>query len=332
MFSIARKLQSVLLLLCVGAIFAAPTSARTKMNFNAGWRFTLGDPAGAAAPGYDDAAWQAIGLPHSFSIPYFQARSFYVGYGWYRKHLALKHVPDQRYNLEFEGAFQDAEVFVNGIAVGRHRGGYTGFSFDITKVLHAGDNLIAVRLNNKWDATLAPRAGEHVFSGGLYRDVWLVETKPVHVPWTGTRITTPNLTEKSGQVQAETEVRNDGDAPAQVVVQTAIVDDRGETVARMSDEQLTVAPRTTAIAKQVSAAIASPHLWSPETPTLYRVVTSLVVARHKTDTYETEFGFRWLDSRQRLFPQRPPSLFQGCERAPGSGRVGRCRHQRCYRP
>jgi hypothetical protein len=293
MFSIARKLQSVLLLLCVGAIFAAPTSARTKMNFNAGWRFTLGDPAGAAAPGYDDAAWQAIGLPHSFSIPYFQARSFYVGYGWYRKHLALKHVPDQRYNLEFEGAFQDAEVFVNGIAVGRHRGGYTGFSFDITKVLHAGDNLIAVRLNNKWDATLAPRAGEHVFSGGLYRDVWLVETKPVHVPWTGTRITTPNLTEKSGQVQAETEVRNDGDAPAQVVVQTAIVDDRGETVARMSDEQLTVAPRTTAIAKQVSAAIASPHLWSPETPTLYRVVTSLVVARHKTDTYETEFGFRW---------------------------------------
>jgi len=65
--------------------------------------------------------------------------------------------------LEFEGAFQDAEVFVNGRRLGEHKGGYTGFSLDITGSAQTGDNLVAVRLNNRWDPQLAPRAGEHVF-------------------------------------------------------------------------------------------------------------------------------------------------------------------------
>ena len=80
-------------------------------------------------------------------------------------------------SLEFEGAFQDAEVWVNGKKAGEHLGGYTGFSLDITGDLHAGDNVIAVRGNNLWNGQLNPRAGEHVFSGGIYRDVYLVTTE-----------------------------------------------------------------------------------------------------------------------------------------------------------
>lgn len=273
---------------------AGSAAARSKINFNANWRFTLGDPVGAEAPHFDDTAWQRVGLPHSFSIPYFQARSFYVGYGWYRKHLMLKrHVLGHRYALEFEGAFQDAEVFVNGVEVGRHRGGYTGFPFDVTNALHTGDNVVAVRLNNKWNPELAPRAGEHVFSGGLYRDVWLVETSAVHVPWTGTFVTTPDLSDTSGKVQAETEIQNSGAASANVLVRTKIIDHRGAIVARLPDVQVTVAAGTTVTAKQLSAAIRAPHLWSPETPTLYHAVTSLIVKGRKADTFETEFGFRW---------------------------------------
>ncbi len=287
-------LKRVFLAILAMVVLAVPAAARSKINFNSDWRFTVGDPSGAAAPQFDDAAWQRVGLPHSFSIPYFQARSFYVGYGWYRKHLTLtERTPGRRYNLEFEGAFQDTQVFVNGTAVGRHRGGYTGFTFDITDALHAGDNLVAVRLNNNWDPTLAPRAGEHVFSAGLYRDVWLVETSAVHVAWTGTRITTPNLSTASGRVQAETEVRNDGKAAAQVRVRTTIIDSHGNTVVRLPDASLSVAPGTTLIAKQLSGAIPSPLLWSPETPTLYRAVTSLAVGNRTSDVYETEFGFRW---------------------------------------
>jgi beta-galactosidase len=117
--------------------------------------------------------------------------------------------PNRRLSLEFEGAFPDARVYVNGIELVRHRGGYTGFPVDITKAVRPGRNVVAVRVNNDWDATLAPRAGEHVFSGGLYRDLWLIATDAVHVPWTGTRITTPELSAATGKVAVETEVRND---------------------------------------------------------------------------------------------------------------------------
>jgi len=289
-------------LLSGGQTFAAtlPSSAltgnsRVRVNFNADWRFMLGDVPGAEGPDLDDSEWQAIGLPHSFSIPYFRSPSFYVGYGWYRKTLSLAAVPaGRRFSLEFEAAFQEAEVFVNGSAAGHHRGGYTGFPVDMTSFLHPGKNVIAVRVNNNWSATLAPRAGEHVFSGGLYRDVWLTVTNSVHVAWTGTRITTPELSNASGRAAVETEVRNDSGRAARVTLHTQILDARGAVVRMLADRQLTIGPGQSVVGKQESGPIPNPRLWSPETPILYRAVTSLSVTGRVTDRFETEFGFRWI--------------------------------------
>ena len=272
----------------------AAESVRSRVNFNADWRFQLGKAVDAEAPTYDDAAWQRVGLPHSFSIPYFRAPDFYTGDGWYRKTFTLPALrSDRRLSLEFEGAFQDARIFVNGAEVAHHRGGYTGFPVDITAAVRPGRNIVAVRVNNEWDPTLAPRAGEHVFSGGLYRDVWLVETDAVHVPWTGTRITTPDLSEASGKVAAETEVRNDTTEPVNAVVRTRIVDARGGLVAILPDARLLISPATTAVANQQSGAIARPHLWSPQAPTLYRAVTTVTVDGRTLDRFDTTFGFRW---------------------------------------
>ena len=266
-----------------------------RLNFNSDWRFKLGSTEGAAAPSFDDQSWQAVGLPHSFSTPYFRAAAFYTGDGWYRKSFILPALgPSRRLSLEFEGAFQDTHVFVNGLEVARHRGGYTGFPVDITNAVRPGRNVVAVRVNNEWQATLAPRAGEHVFSGGLYRDVWLVAADAVHVPWTGTHVTTPELSAASGKVAVETEVRNDGGTAVTVTVQTRIADPAGRTVAILPGTQVSVAPGTTALATQTSAPLASPHLWSPETPTLYHAVTTLLVGGRPRDHYETEFGFRWI--------------------------------------
>ncbi len=272
---------------------ATTASGRLRQNFNADWRFHLGDLEGAEKADFDDSRWQAVGLPHSFSTPYFQAPEVYVGYGWYRKDLVLTAVPaGRRVSLEFEGAFQTAEVYVNGTKIGNHRGGYTGFPVDITATLHPGRNVIAVRVDNIWDPTLAPRAGEHIFSGGIYRDVWLVTTDAIHVPWTGTFITTPGLSGQSSRVAAETEVRNDGPVTAQVTVRTRIVNDRGTVVAVLPDATLHLPSGETQSVTQTSAQLSRLKLWSPETPNLYHADTSLVVAGRERDRFDTEFGFR----------------------------------------
>ena len=189
---------------------------RQILNINQSWKFLLGDHSGAQMPSFDDSAWSSVGLPHSFSLPYFLWTKFYVGYGWYRKHFSVPASwSGKRVFIEFQAAFQDAQIYVNGTQVGEHMGGYNGFSIDISSQLVTGDNVVAVRLNNNWNARIAPRAGDHTFSGGLYRDVNVVVTDPLHVTWYGTWVTTPTLATNSGSsstVEIKTEVQNDGAA------------------------------------------------------------------------------------------------------------------------
>src|SRR5208283_4735912 len=115
----------ILLAFLATAALAAP---RQHVVFNRDWKFLIGDHPGAESRAYNDASWEPIMLPHSFNLPYFRSADFYVGYGWYRKHFQAPASWRQRRTfLEFDGVFQDAEVFVNGRAMGRHQGGYTGF-------------------------------------------------------------------------------------------------------------------------------------------------------------------------------------------------------------
>jgi hypothetical protein len=266
---------------------------RQRLNFNREWKFLLGDHPGAAAVGYDDRRWNDIGLPHSFSEPYFLSPEFYTGYGWYRKHfMVLDEWSGKRLNLDFDAAFQDAEIFVNGVRIGEHKGGYTGFTFDITSAVKPGDNVVAVRLNNLWNPQIAPRAGEHVFSGGIYRDVWLVVTSPLHVTWYGTFVTTPQVSEKSGTVNIKTEVRNDGSAPATCKLSTDIMDAQGNLVTSVDSDQSIPAGAVVTI-DQTTDPITQPRLWHPDHPFLYQAVSRLFADGKIADRYQTTFGFRW---------------------------------------
>jgi hypothetical protein len=298
----------------VGQAVAIADSGRVRLNFNADWRFMLGEPAGAADPAFDDSGWERVGLPHSFSMPYFQSPTFYAGPGWYRKVIELPALSvGRRLSLEFEGAFQKAEIFVNGVAVGSHQGGYTGFPVDITSAARPGRNVVAVRVDNRWDPELAPRAGEHVFSGGLYRDVWLVATDAVHVTWTGTRVTTPDLSAASGRVAVETEIRNDAPDPAVVTIRTRILDPAGRPVATLADQRVAIPAMETVTARQLSRPIRGPKLWSPRTPVLYRAETRLMLSGRTRDVFRTEFGFRWFSwtAKQGFFLNGRHLYFRG---------------------
>jgi beta-galactosidase len=293
----SHHLWIFLLLFSVDAGRAAGTtseaSPRLELSLNREWKFALGDFAGAEAPGFADAAWNPVGLPHSFSEPYFLSSEFYTGYGWYRKHLTVpREWKRRRVFLEFDGVFQVAEAFVNGRTVGRHQGGYTGFSFDITESVHSGDNVVAVRVNNLWNPELAPRAGEHVFSGGIYRNVRLVITEPLHVTWHGTFVTTPRVSVESGAVNVKTEIRNDAANKKRCTVESDVMDSNGRIVATAKTSQ-SVAPGALVTFDQNTPDVTSPRLWSPNHPNLYSVVTRVLDGKALVDTYRTTFGFRW---------------------------------------
>jgi len=279
-------------LLAVWAAGVAAQAQRTTVNIDRGWRFFLGDEARASAGGFDDKEWQYVNLPHSFSEPYFRLADFYTGYGWYRRHMTLQAAANgEQTFLEFEGAFQDSEVWVNGVRVGEHLGGYTGFSMNVTKAVHAGDNVVAVRVNNLWNGQLNPRSGEHVFSGGIYRDVYLVTTAAVHVPWYGTFVTTPKVSADAAAVDVKTEVRNDSHSAATAVLKTAVLDPAGKQVAEYSTTQEIAAGELVNV--EQSGELQGPKLWSPEVPSLYTAVSRLYVKGLLQDEFRTRFGIRW---------------------------------------
>ena len=265
----------------------ANAEGRTRQNFNREWRFNLGDVKDGQSPTLDDATWDRVGLPHSFSIPYFQSPDFYVGYGWYRKHFKLPaDAAGRRVSLEFEGAFQVAEVFVNGHRAGEHRGGYTGFSIDITNAAKPGeDNVVAVRVNNLWDARLAPRAGEHVFSGGIYRDVDLVITNPIHVAWYGTFVRSLNVSRDSAVVCIKTEIINGGLKAKTLTVESDIVDPDGKTVASLPKASCIPESIETTVVMQKSVPIPQPQLWSPAAPRMYTAITRVLDGETVVDRY-----------------------------------------------
>jgi hypothetical protein len=308
-----------LLLAVAGISFSAAAataeSLRQRLSINRDWRFELGDHAGAQAADYDDSAWERAGLPHSFSAPYFQGKDFYTGYGWYRKRLPVPAAwSGKRIFLEFDGAFQDAEVFVGGVRVGAHQGGYTGFSIEITGAVKPGENLLAVRLNNNWNPRLAPRAGDAIFPGGLYRDAWLVVTDPIHVTWYGTSVTTPEVSATQAVVEVKTELQNQSPVAKTVALTTDILDPGGRAVARLQSTA-TIGAGAVLTVDQASAPLPHPQLWQTDHPVLYTAVTTVASSGHPVDDYRTSFGMRWFKwtSDQGFFLNGQHLYFHGAD-------------------
>lgn len=269
------------------------TWERREINFNRSWKFIRKDVENAWKEEYDDHSWYNVGLPHDFSIPYWQEERHYTGYGWYRKTFEISEAWNKKQILlDFDGVFHTAEVYVNGQKVGMHEGGYTGFEMDITDCVRTGENVIAIRVNNNWKADLAPRAGEHMFTGGIYRDVRMIVISPVHVTWYGTFVQTPDLSKESSKVRMQAEVKNDSEAGQKVQVTHRIYDAEENLVAAITSDERKINAGDTWNFDDTSETIQNPHLWSTEDPYLYKVITEVMANGKNVDQYETTFGFR----------------------------------------
>jgi beta-galactosidase len=307
--------------LLVSGVFAtgwAYTSpqVRTILNLNKTWKFIKQDVTGAQAVGFNDGAWSSVNLPHSFEQPYWRTNLAQTPIGWYRKHITIDTsvlLAKKRVFIEFEAAFLVSYVYINGTLVGTHKGGYTGFSYDITPNLHAGDNVVAVRLDASWNGQIAPRAGEHIFSGGIYRDVSLVVTDPLRVTWCGTFVSTPQVSTSSATVKVKTEIKNDGTASASCRVRNVVVDAAGAQVTAFESTQ-TVAAGATVTFVSTSGAISNPHLWSPSSPYVYKVYSEVYNGTNAVDNFESPLGIRSIrwDKDNGFFINDQHLWLQGC--------------------
>ena len=279
----------------------APAS-RHSTRFDDGWKFHRGGAQRAEQPDFDDAGWRSIDLPHDWSIedvpgaasPFGRDAIGQVstgfttgGTGWYRKAFV---VPDtdrnKRIIIRFDGIYMNAEVWINGTALGSHPYGYTSFWYDLTDLMKFGErNVLAVKVRNEGE-------NSRWYSGsGIYRHVWLTVVDPVHVEQWGTSITSSDVSTVSAKVNIRTRVANRTAANTNVTVMTTITSAQGTQVGKTAPAAGAVSANGNAEFVQ-EIVVSRPALWAPDTPTLYRAVTEIRAADRLVDTVETTFGIR----------------------------------------
>ena len=245
-----------------------------------------------------DESWESVNLPHTFNIDAYQQRNYYQGKGFYRRTLVLPEiVAERRYYMKIDAASKAANIRVNGKEVGSHVGGYTACIVDITEYIRK-ENLIEITVDNgRKDIT--PISADFTFWGGIYRDVWLISTPKHHFNMSnmgsdGIFISTPVVNEKRGVLKVKCEVTNDSHESSILEVRSAIYSPQGKLLQTIKQKQKLKSGETY-IFENTSGAIESPDLWSPETPSLYLVKTTLVDPKSGKllDEKNHKVGFRW---------------------------------------
>lgn len=165
----------------------------------------------------------------------------------------------------------------------------------MSEYLHEGTNVLAAKVDNTWNPQLAPRAGDHNFTGGIYRDVKLIYENPVHVAWYGTFVQTPNVSRSSSDLRMQAEVENQNETAAEVRVRHTLLDANGQAVVQFSSSPKTIEAGQSAIFDDTYTGISKPHLWSMDDPYLYTVITQVYSADTLVDSVKTSMGFRWCE-------------------------------------
>src|ERR1700722_1100326 len=281
--------------------------SRQMINLNPVWRFHLGQPVGdPTKTKYDDGKWDVVSLPHSHEIFDANLDGFVAlgrNVGWYRRELQVPaEWASRKVFLEFRGAMEATAVWVNGSAAGTYTvSGFDSFDFDISHLVKPGSNVIVVQVDNRENPGIPPdgETMDYVLFGGLDRDVYLHVTDQTHVtfPWesrqAGVRLTFPQVSEGAVTVQAECTVKNESSEKHVCSLVTEVRDRDGNTVATMHEER-EIPVRTEVTFTQHSEPISNPHLWSPESPYLYRVLTIVREGDRELDRVETAMGMRWV--------------------------------------
>lgn len=279
---------------------AANNPGRTSHTINTGWKFHQGSlnyPQQLA----DTAIWEQVAIPHSwnkYDVNDDQP-GYYRGDGWYTRTLVL---PDSWKNkeiyLDFEGANQQTTVYLNGKKIASHTGGYTGFHVNISKYadFNSGSNELSVKVNNAFNADVPPLSADFTFFGGLYRDVHLTALEKIHFSMDdhgskGIFVSTPEVTAAKASVKLRGSISNHSGKAEKLLINCTL-NYKGKLIA-IQNKTVTAGLETTFEINLPE--ISRPELWSPDSPSLYTVTTTIKHASDGVvlDQLTTPLGFRW---------------------------------------
>ncbi|HEX6803523.1 MAG TPA: beta-galactosidase GalA [Terriglobales bacterium] len=320
-----------------------PVAPRERYLFDFGWKFTFGngndpekDLGFGATQGdfaksgefkfstekFDDSNWRSLNLPHDWAVelPFVWDDSLQGhGYkplgrkypetsvGWYRRSFDIPESDrGRRIYIEFDGAFRDALVFVNGYFIGRNNNGYAPFTFDLTDfAIYGGKNYIVVRM----DASFGD--GWFYEGAGIYRHVWITKTDQLHLgQWES--YVRADLKGNAATVSLGTLVQNQGSKAESCRVRWQIVDSSGKTVANADSppQQIAAGGSATFVG---TARLANPATWSPETPNLYSAVVTVEASGKGRDAEQITFGVRSIqwDADKGFFLNGKPVKIKG---------------------
>ena len=316
------------LLVAVCIITINISAQRQQLNFDKGWKFHYGHAAspekdfnysivnifsksGAAAntaidPKFNDSKWRTLDIPHDWAVelPFVYKDNFDVmshGYkpvgalfpetsiGWYRKHFSVaKSDSGQRFQLQFDGIFRDANIWLNGFYLGNNKSGYVGVVYDVTDYINfSGDNVLVVRV----DAT--QYEGWFYEGAGIYRHVWLNKYSNVHIDNDGI-FAWSSITGNKATITVETTVQNNSISNAVTTISAYLTDRDGKVVARSKDVSLSLAVNKNGTAVNTMS-IANFRRWTLADPYLYRVVVELRSDNRVADRKQIRFGLRQIE-------------------------------------
>ncbi|MFC2110017.1 glycoside hydrolase family 2 TIM barrel-domain containing protein [Bacteroidota bacterium] len=308
------------LLLLLVAFCSYGQQLRHIETINEAWNFHKGS---LKLPFSNKTIWEKVTIPHSWNTEDIldDEDGYYRGEGWYKKTMNIPQVyENQKVFLQFEAANQVTTLYVNGQKVGDdHIGGYTTFARDITAALKEGKNEIIVKVDNAHNDEIVPQSADFSFYGGIYRDIHLIITKPVHfevanIGANAVFITTPKVSETSALVSVKAKLERP--KKGKYSVRNTLYDAKNIIVK--------TSYRKSSFGKDVISefTIANPNLWSPDNPYLYKLVSEIIDKKGTIyDRIENSVGFRWFS-----FDAKKGFSINGKQ----TKLIGTCRHQDFY--
>ncbi len=303
----------------------AQSSLRKKTNLDENWKFHFGHAANAEKDfnysiatifsksggaqrtavdaRFNDSSWRTLDLPHDWAVelPFVNVPSFDVeshGYkpvgglfpetsiGWYRKRFTVaQNDSGGRFQLQFDGVFRNANIWLNGFFVGNNPSGYMGVSYDVTDYIRfGGNNVLVVRV----DAT--QYEGWFYEGAGIYRHVWLNQYDNIHIP-DGGMFVHAEIKNKNAVATIETTVENQNFSPANATVYSYVTDRDGNILFQTKEQSITIPQNGRSTTRQ-NISVTNPRLWSVEDPYLYRVISVVKSGNKVTDEMKLRYGFR----------------------------------------